>query len=233
MYGDTNVPGVTLSEMLAEIAKALGSVVGADGKILKEQIPALDYLAKTLLGTANGVASLDANTKIPVAQIPALSYIPTSAKGAVNGVASLDANGDVPFAQVPPYLVYGAKYLGGTENWNTLSPGVYYTTGGKLGTNAPTGLSVYGTLVYCCGPATIGSLQIYYGNGNSVIAVRSRFETTQSWCAWRYFNISGTAAGIATAPSNTSYTTRQVRNTVLSTAAASGGSNGDMWFTYV
>ena len=160
-------------------------------------------------------------------------YIPTSQKGAANGVASLDANGDVPFAQMPPYLLYGAKYLGGTENWNTLTPGVYYTTGGALGANAPTGAGIYGTLIDCCGAGGVARLQIFYGNGSGVLAVRSRFETTQSWTAWRYFNVNGTSAAIATAPNNTSYTTKQVRNITLSTAAASGGGNGDLFFTYV
>ena len=48
-----------------------------------------------------------------------------------------------------------------------------------------------------------------------------------------YFNVYGTLANIATAPNNTSYTTKQVRNITLSTAAASGGGNGDLFFTYV
>ena len=43
---------------------------------------------------------------------------------------------------------------------------------------------------------------------------------------------SPTFTGTVTAPTNTSYTTRQVRNVVLSTADASGGSNGDIWFKY-
>lgn len=42
----------------------------------------------------------------------------------------------------------------------------------------------------------------------------------------------GTMTGILTAQSNTSYTTRQVRNIVLSTADPSGGSNGDIWIRY-
>ena len=41
-----------------------------------------------------------------------------------------------------------------------------------------------------------------------------------------------TFTGTVTAPTNTAYTTRQVRNMVLSTADASGGSNGDIWIKY-
>jgi hypothetical protein len=43
---------------------------------------------------------------------------------------------------------------------------------------------------------------------------------------------SPTFTGVVTAPTNTSYTTRQVRNVVLSTSDPSGGSNGDIWFKY-
>ena len=42
----------------------------------------------------------------------------------------------------------------------------------------------------------------------------------------------GTFTGVATAQSNTSYTTRQIRNFVLSTSDPSGGSNGDVWIKY-
>jgi hypothetical protein len=42
----------------------------------------------------------------------------------------------------------------------------------------------------------------------------------------------GTFNGIAIAQSNTSYTTRQVRNTTLSTSAPSGGLDGDIWIRF-
>jgi len=42
----------------------------------------------------------------------------------------------------------------------------------------------------------------------------------------------GTFTGIAKAQSNTSYTTRQLRNVIMSTANPSGGSNGDIWIKY-
>jgi len=43
----------------------------------------------------------------------------------------------------------------------------------------------------------------------------------------------GTFTGIATAQSNTSYTTPQIRNVVLSTSAPSGGNNGEIWIKYL
>jgi len=42
----------------------------------------------------------------------------------------------------------------------------------------------------------------------------------------------GTFTGIATAQSNTSYTTKQIRNITLSTNNPSGGGNGDIWIKY-
>ena len=42
----------------------------------------------------------------------------------------------------------------------------------------------------------------------------------------------GTLTGVLTAQNNTSYTTKQARNITLSTAAASGGGNGDVWIQY-
>lgn len=43
----------------------------------------------------------------------------------------------------------------------------------------------------------------------------------------------GTFTGAVTAQSNTAYTTRQIRNIVLSTSDPSGGSNGDIWIKYI
>ena len=43
----------------------------------------------------------------------------------------------------------------------------------------------------------------------------------------------GTFTGIATAQSNTSYTTPQIRNIVLSTSDPSGGNNGEIWIKYL
>lgn len=42
----------------------------------------------------------------------------------------------------------------------------------------------------------------------------------------------GTMTGALVAQNNANYTTKQARNVILSTAAPSGGGNGDLWFTY-
>jgi hypothetical protein len=51
-----------------------------------------DYLTLAKRGAANGIASLDSNTKVPVAQLPTNS---------ANGVAGLDAGGHIATAQLP------------------------------------------------------------------------------------------------------------------------------------
>ena len=70
-YGNVNSPGVTVSEVAAEIAKALESYILASQK-----------------GAANGVASLDALGKVLKEQIPALEYIAKNARGTANGVTA-------------------------------------------------------------------------------------------------------------------------------------------------
>ena len=52
-------------------------------------------------GVADGVATLDSNSKIPASQIPSLDYIPTTQKGVANGVATLDSSVKIPAAQIP------------------------------------------------------------------------------------------------------------------------------------
>ena len=42
----------------------------------------------------------------------------------------------------------------------------------------------------------------------------------------------GTFSGVMVAQANTRYTTRQLRNTIISTASPSGGANGDVWIKY-
>jgi hypothetical protein len=83
--------------------------------------------------------------------------------------------------------------------------------------------------------------QIFGDFRTGQLAVRGKNDGT--WQSWRTIldttNASyllplsgGTMTGILTAQANTSYTTRQVRNVIISTAAPSGGSNGDIWLKY-
>lgn len=163
-------------------------------------------------------------------------YIPASQKGAANGVASLDANGDVPFAQMGPYLLKSDNQtILRANKWNDIPAGIYpvdisgYLDGSTpLDENAPVGLYPYGLLLSYTGRNT--KVQLYFTHKDGCIAIR---EYWGSWNSWRYFPVFGASSTIATAPNNTSYTTKQVRNITLSTAAASGGGNGDLFFTYI
>lgn len=159
-------------------------------------------------------------------------YIPENQKGAANGVATLDANGDVPFAQMGPYLLKGVASVTSKTDWETLEPGAYSVDfNAGRGNGAPEGMYSYGVLLVWCGGNANVKGQIYMPHySGHVIATRVKWG---GWQPWHYFNVSGTSASIATAPNNTSYTTKQVRNITLSTAAASGGGNGDLFFTYV
>ncbi len=74
-------------------------------------------------------------------------------------------------------------------------------------------------------------IAIQYNGGNGIY-IRNRYSAV--WSAWtKLVNANGDAfTGIAVAQSNTSYTTRQLRNVIMSTADPSGGSNGDIWIKY-
>jgi hypothetical protein len=54
-------------------------------------------------GIANGLATLDGNSKIPVGQIPdqSATYVAATQKGAASGVATLDGTTKIPAAQIP------------------------------------------------------------------------------------------------------------------------------------
>jgi parallel beta-helix repeat protein len=78
----------------------------------------------------------------------------------------------------------------------------------------------------CMGKAvTVGG-----GTGNSVWG--NKFDNTDDLSRNYMPIVGGTFTGVAIAQSNTSYTTRQIRNFVLSTSDPSGGSNGDVWIKY-
>ncbi len=55
-----------------------------------------------LIGSANGLATLDSGGKVPSAQLPEMDYIPNDDRGVANGVATLDASGKVVSSQLPP-----------------------------------------------------------------------------------------------------------------------------------
>ncbi|MFN3944602.1 MAG: hypothetical protein ACK4K7_06720 [Allosphingosinicella sp.] len=96
-------PATTLDNWV-QLAMADAPVTSVNNKTGNVALNSADIgaIPTTQRGAANGVASLDGNTRVPVAQIPALDYVPTAQRGAANGVASLDGSTRVPVAQIPP-----------------------------------------------------------------------------------------------------------------------------------
>lgn len=76
-------------------------------KILEEM--KMNAIHKEEKGAANGLATLDANSKIPTSSIPSLPYIASTEKNAANGIAPLDANGLIPTNKLP-YLKGSAAF---------------------------------------------------------------------------------------------------------------------------
>ena len=72
---------------------------------------------------------------------------------------------------------------------------------------------------------------------DSVNAIKDSVNITQDYISTLDDNklnkSGGTMTGILTAQSNTSYTTAQVRNIIISPNDPSGGNNGDIWIKYV
>lgn len=71
---------------------------------------------------------------------------------------------------------------------------------------------------------------------NDVTVVQSSLETvsqtTTNLSNNKLNKSGGTMTGTLVAQNNTSYTTKQVRNIIISTSSPTGGSNGDIWIKY-
>ncbi len=76
----------------------------------------------------------------------------------------------------------------------------------------------------------VGTLKTTVGNhGTQISAVENDIDNLQSG---KLNKSGGTMTGALIAQTNTNYTTRQVRNVIISTADPSGGSSGDIWIKY-
>lgn len=79
----------------------------------------------------------------------------------------------------------------------------------------------------------------YFAKQSDVNTINSQVSTNTSDISTANVNIAnkidksgGTMTGALVAQSNTNYTTRQVRNIIISTADPSGGQSGDIWIKY-
>lgn len=69
-------------------------------------------------------------------------------------------------------------------------------------------------------------------SANQGKALNDKIATQQSTLSNKLDKSGGTLTGTLVAQANTSYTTAQVRNVIISTADPSGGHNGDIWVKY-
>lgn len=69
-------------------------------------------------------------------------------------------------------------------------------------------------------------------NSSDISTLQSGLSTANTNIANKLNRSGGTMTGALVAQTNTSYTTRQVRNIIISTADPSGGSSGDIWIKY-
>lgn len=69
-------------------------------------------------------------------------------------------------------------------------------------------------------------------NAQDISTLQSGLSTANTNIAAKLNRSGGTMTGALVAQTNTNYTTRQVRNIIISTADPSGGSNGDIWIRY-
>ena len=67
---------------------------------------------------------------------------------------------------------------------------------------------------------------------DSVNVIKNSVNITQGYIDKKLNKSGGTMTGILKAQSNTSYTTAQVRNIIISRNDPSGGNNGDIWIKY-
>lgn len=69
-------------------------------------------------------------------------------------------------------------------------------------------------------------------NTSDISTLQSGLSTANANIANKLDKSGGTMTGALVAQSNTNYTTRQVRNVIISTADPSGGQSGDIWIRY-
>ena len=143
---------------------------------------------------------------------------------------ALSANITLAAADLPDY----AEQITNADFNNLTNVGFYVVAGGTV-KNAPASGSYFSLIVL----KSSNRANTYVNYVQQIAIKENTYETyirykTTEWLPWKKMisESGGTMTGILTAQSNTSYTTRQVHNTIVSTEDPSGGSNGDIWIKY-
>lgn len=191
------------------------------------------------------IATISKVLEVPV-QIP----VPTTRKvngKALTGDISIN-NNDVGLPEVINVMQMNRIAKGATQDPNVTNESLILTNHtNALGASG----NVYWyilTFFYDSLTGNRAQIAIPYNHSNGRMAVRFYTGTWQPWVevgtqaiASILSNVDnikqmpmagGTFTGPAVAQSNTSYTTRQLRNVIMSTGNPSGGSNGDIWLKY-
>ena len=119
-------------------------------------------------------------------------------------------------------------------NMNTITQSGMYRVDSPA--NLPPDANSYGQLIVSRNLDTITQIYCDYATGNLFTRSGAPPEVGGAgvWTPWKQIICAdgGRFSGIVKAQNNTSYTTAQMRNVIISTGDPSGGSNGDIWIKY-
>lgn len=247
-YGNVNAPGVTPSEVAGEIAEALKGYLPASQKGAAGGVAALNAAGK--------LAQMP--TAADVGAVPTSRKVNNKALGGDIALTAADV-GTMTTAAIQAALAskveMGARtQIPANADLNNtayvLAKGFAVNANNKAATikNSPVRVAFIMDVFSSVGNDTVvnGAWNyifrriITYVGEVWVQSASTNGSGVWSFGAWQkvalgnYLPLAGgTLTGRLTAQNNTAYTTKQVRNVTLSTAAASGGGNGDLFFTYV
>ena len=223
-------------------------------------VPVTSVNSKTgaVVLTANDVGALPSDTVIPTVNNATLTIRRNGVDvGSFTANSADDVNVDINVPTDKSDI--GLGNVDNVKQYSASNPPPYPVTSvnGKTGAvtvsvDLPDGLVKYESLapVEATTPVNADTLQ---GHTSDYFATASALNTTNSNVSTNTSDIStlqsglstananiankldksgGTMTGALVAQTNTNYTTRQVRNIIISTADPSGGSNGDIWIKY-
>lgn len=231
-FGSVTVPGVTVSEMAEAIAAAVAEAL--ESCVLKDNLPTAADIGAVPTGRKVNGKALTGDITLTAADVGTLTA--ASINAAMGSKVELGARTQIPanadlnnaaYLALKGFAV-NSNAAGATIKNSPVTTAFILDNFSSVGSSSTTGAWRY-----------LFQRMIGYGGGMWVRASSTNGSGVWSFGAWQRVAIGdylplagGTLTGRLVAQNNTAYTTKQVRNTTLSTAAASGGANGDMWFTY-
>lgn len=247
-YGNVNAPGMTPSEVAGEIAEALKGYLPASQKGAAGGVAALNAAGKLAqMPTAADVGAVPTSRKVNNKALGGDIALTAADVGTMTAAAiqaalaskvemgartQIPANADLnntAYVLAKGFAVAANVTAATIKNCPVKSAFILDTFSSVGGAVNPKGAwcYIFQRLINVAGEIWVRRAET---NGNAVWS----FGVWQKVALGNYLPLAGgTLTGRLTAQNNTAYTTKQVRNVTLSTAAASGGGNGDLFFTYV